>query len=203
VDAGNSPRSVAVDPTGRFAYVTNYISDSISVYTIDPSTGALTPGTAVAAGNAPASVALDPTGRFAYVANAFADTVSVFTLDSLNQRGGPGPPSPSLGRRLRLAHSARGCGPVPYRPRTTSVSGMSRAYLCLMTIFTARQLSRISTRLGSKVQNLHIVPRSQRGLRYSPFIGQKIGGLSFDLDLRQGVRCSVPGGVRRCECEVV
>src|SRR5207244_10342622 len=35
--AGMYPFSVAVDPTGRFAYVANEGSQSVSAYTIDPS----------------------------------------------------------------------------------------------------------------------------------------------------------------------
>lgn len=35
------PASVAVDPLGKFAYVANETDGSISVYTIDTTTGAL------------------------------------------------------------------------------------------------------------------------------------------------------------------
>jgi len=38
-----SPVAIALDPTGRFAYVTNSASKDISAYTIDANTGALTP----------------------------------------------------------------------------------------------------------------------------------------------------------------
>ena len=33
---------MAVDPSGKFAYVANYFSNSISMYAIDSTTGALT-----------------------------------------------------------------------------------------------------------------------------------------------------------------
>jgi 6-phosphogluconolactonase (cycloisomerase 2 family) len=39
--AGTDPSSIAVDPTGRFVYVTDQTSSSISAYTIDPITGVL------------------------------------------------------------------------------------------------------------------------------------------------------------------
>jgi YVTN family beta-propeller protein len=39
---GTLPKSVAVDPSGKFAYVANNFSNSISMYTIDATTGALT-----------------------------------------------------------------------------------------------------------------------------------------------------------------
>src|SRR6266404_1499801 len=68
--AGNVTDSVAVDPTGKFAYVTNQgfpptnIPGTISAYSI-ASNGALTPvpGSPFAAVQ-PGSVAVDPTGRF-------------------------------------------------------------------------------------------------------------------------------------------
>jgi len=66
------PLSVAVDPTGRFAYVLNHGgSDNVSGYAIDPTSGALT----FISGftfpfSAPTSMAVDPSGRFVYVANS-------------------------------------------------------------------------------------------------------------------------------------
>jgi YVTN family beta-propeller protein len=62
--------AVAVHPSGKFAYVTNAgLSNTISMYTIDATTGALTSTGNVAAGN-PGSVAVHPSGKFAYVTNA-------------------------------------------------------------------------------------------------------------------------------------
>jgi DNA-binding beta-propeller fold protein YncE len=56
----SQPVSVAVDPTGKFAYVTNLGSNNVSGYTIDPMTGALTviSGSPFAAGSRPFSVAV-------------------------------------------------------------------------------------------------------------------------------------------------
>ena len=36
------PTSIAVDPSGKFAYVTNSGSNDVSMYSIDPATGELT-----------------------------------------------------------------------------------------------------------------------------------------------------------------
>jgi 3-carboxy-cis,cis-muconate lactonizing enzyme. len=47
VAAGTNPSSVTVDPSGKFAYAANVGDNTISVYTIDQTTGALTAGTAV------------------------------------------------------------------------------------------------------------------------------------------------------------
>ncbi|HMK23462.1 MAG TPA: beta-propeller fold lactonase family protein [Terriglobales bacterium] len=90
---GVSPQSVAVDPTGKFAYVASTgcpdsFVGSVSMYTIDATTGVLTSlGSPVAADYGPHSLAVDPTGKFVYVANdgdyeATAGSVSVFTIDA-------------------------------------------------------------------------------------------------------------------------
>src|SRR5712664_2110503 len=81
--AGSNPRSVTVDPTGRFAYVANFFSGNVSGYIIDGTTGALTPvaGSPFLAGGTPFTVTVDPTSRFAYVANQFSNNVSAYTID--------------------------------------------------------------------------------------------------------------------------
>jgi DNA-binding beta-propeller fold protein YncE len=71
---GEDPVSVAVDPTGQFAYVADFGigsgTNGVSAYSIG-SNGALTPvpGSPFATGGGPTSVAVDPTGKFAYVVN--------------------------------------------------------------------------------------------------------------------------------------
>ena len=80
VAAGTSPQGVAVDPSGRFVYVSNRSSATVSMYSIDQSTGALTSiTTAVAAGSNPSGVACDPSGRFVYVSND--STVSMYSIN--------------------------------------------------------------------------------------------------------------------------
>jgi YVTN family beta-propeller protein len=83
IDAGINPSSLAVDPTGKFAYVTNSGSNDVSMYTINATTGALTSIGTIAAGTGPASVAVDhPTGQFAYVANSGSNDVSMYTINA-------------------------------------------------------------------------------------------------------------------------
>jgi 6-phosphogluconolactonase (cycloisomerase 2 family) len=100
--AGNSPRSVAVDPSGKFAYVANSGSGDVSAYTISSTTGALTPvvGSPFTAGTTPFSVTVDPSGRFAYVANLGSGNVtgdvSAYTIDSITGALSPVAGSPFL-----------------------------------------------------------------------------------------------------------
>jgi 6-phosphogluconolactonase (cycloisomerase 2 family) len=56
--------------------------NEIAAYTITPSTGALTFGTAVGAGTFPLSVVVDPLGQFVYAANDTTGDVSVYTVDA-------------------------------------------------------------------------------------------------------------------------
>ena len=77
-----APWSVAVDPSGKFAYVANEggpAPTTVSMFTIDATTGALTSNGTVAAGGRSVSVAVDPTGKFAYVTDS---SVSMYTLNA-------------------------------------------------------------------------------------------------------------------------
>ena len=71
----------------EYAYVANYGDGTnpgtVSEYTIDATTGALTPitGSPVATGVGPESVTVDPTGKYAYVADR-SGGVSEYTIDA-------------------------------------------------------------------------------------------------------------------------
>jgi 6-phosphogluconolactonase (cycloisomerase 2 family) len=77
----SEPRSVVVDPTGKYVYVTNLGDDNVSQFKIETG-GTLTPiGTgSVATGVRPFFVTVDPSGRYAYVANFWDTTVSQYTI---------------------------------------------------------------------------------------------------------------------------
>lgn len=67
--AGTRPLSVAVDPNGKFVFVTNQGDNTLSVYALG-SGGDLTAisGSPFAVANQPQGVTVDPSGKFAYVA---------------------------------------------------------------------------------------------------------------------------------------
>lgn len=80
---------LAVDPAGKFAYVANLMSNAsdlatVSMFTIDSSTGVLTPTTpfTVPTGFFPQGIGIDPLGRFVYTANSDDNSVSMFTVDA-------------------------------------------------------------------------------------------------------------------------
>ena len=87
--------SVTIDPLGKFAYVANegqYATDgSVSAYSIDPTTGALTSTSGGISGNSPGfccftAVAVHPSDKFAYVANGDSTprSVSMYTINGAN-----------------------------------------------------------------------------------------------------------------------
>jgi 6-phosphogluconolactonase len=83
VSAGNSPTSVAVDPSSKFAYVVNRQANSVSMFKIDATTGNLTPNTpaAINTGAQPFRIVIDLSGKFAYVTNQSGNSVSIYTIN--------------------------------------------------------------------------------------------------------------------------
>ncbi len=80
----SSPAFLTVHPTGRFLYASNEDDDTISMFTIDPTTGILTPTTpaTVFTGSSPFQVVVTPSGKFAYVVNnSSGDGVSQYTVN--------------------------------------------------------------------------------------------------------------------------
>ena len=75
---------VSCTQVGRFAFVANQLSNNLSAYAIDSTTGALSPlsGSPFASnGTTPAALVVDPNGAFLYVANNGSDNVSVYAID--------------------------------------------------------------------------------------------------------------------------
>ena len=85
-----APQSIAIHPSGKFAYVTSEggpAPTTISMYRIDPMTGNLGSMGLVAAGSRALSITLDPNGKFAYVIGetaASTSDVSLYTVDSVS-----------------------------------------------------------------------------------------------------------------------
>jgi 6-phosphogluconolactonase len=85
--------NVSCGQSGRFAYVANKLSNSISAYAISSTTGALTPiagSPFVSTGSQPDSVWVGPGGTFLYVANSASNDLGLFSISgtgSLNPLG--------------------------------------------------------------------------------------------------------------------
>jgi DNA-binding beta-propeller fold protein YncE len=134
--AGVRPQSVTVDPTGQFAYVANggsfFLPGNVSAYSINGSTGALTPvaGSPFPAGPSPRSVTVDPTGQFAYVANCgipcaspFPGSVSAYTIDGTTGALTEVPGSPFLAGSGSFSVTVHPTGQFGYVANCASTCG--------------------------------------------------------------------------------
>jgi 6-phosphogluconolactonase len=74
--------AMSIDPSGRFLYTANALSDDVSVFSINPCSGALSKvGTNVASAF-PVSLSIDPAGQFLYVAAGGSDpSIQTFGID--------------------------------------------------------------------------------------------------------------------------
>ncbi|MBL8859150.1 MAG: beta-propeller fold lactonase family protein [Planctomycetes bacterium] len=68
----------------RFAYSAGVYSGDLWSFTVNPTTGALTPTGTVLTGELPSSIVVGPRRRFAYVSNAFSSTISIFSVNAVN-----------------------------------------------------------------------------------------------------------------------
>jgi 6-phosphogluconolactonase (cycloisomerase 2 family) len=130
--AGSFPDSVSVDPTGNFLFAANSSqSSSVSVYSIDGSTGLLSPiFTSTGWGvSYPYFVAADPWGGRLYVGNGSPSEILAFGLNRLTGKLKPlagfpvtgvfGPYSLSFDLSGTFLYVANDMGPAP----GNSVSG--------------------------------------------------------------------------------
>ncbi|HZR20315.1 MAG TPA: lactonase family protein [Verrucomicrobiae bacterium] len=89
IKPGSGPRHLAFHPAGRFAYVLNEISSTLTCCTYDSRRGLLNevqtvstlPGTYHGA-NTCAEVQIHPSGKYLYASNRGHDSIAVFKLDS-------------------------------------------------------------------------------------------------------------------------
>ncbi|NWF71418.1 MAG: beta-propeller fold lactonase family protein [Nitrospirae bacterium] len=81
---GSGPHSLAIHPNGQSLYTANINSSTVSVFQVDPTTGALTEiqSPPVPTGTEPNYVLIHPDGGFLYTADAVSDQVSRFTINA-------------------------------------------------------------------------------------------------------------------------
>ena len=73
---------VICSTVGRFAYAANAADNTVSVYAIDSTTGALAAvGTAVATGTSPYAIAARPDGQYLYVGNRISSSISAYAVN--------------------------------------------------------------------------------------------------------------------------
>src|SRR5438132_13834575 len=80
---GGTPWSVTFEPTGKYVYVANVNSNTVSGFRLNADTGQLVPvpGSPFSAGMNPFRVVVDPSGQYLYVPNANGANLSAYTID--------------------------------------------------------------------------------------------------------------------------
>jgi 6-phosphogluconolactonase len=95
VAPGAGPRHFAFHPGGRFAFVINELTCTITTFSREPTPGALTAvhtvstlpaGETVQKGYSTAEIRVHPSGRFVYGSNRGHDSIAVFSVDEATGR---------------------------------------------------------------------------------------------------------------------
>ena len=79
--------SLAVDLSGKFAYITDTANGTLRQFQINAQTGALSPvgvPLAYGTGRVPTGIAVDPKGGFAFTADSSGNSVSIFSVNGTN-----------------------------------------------------------------------------------------------------------------------
>jgi 6-phosphogluconolactonase (cycloisomerase 2 family) len=79
---GDEGVAMAIAPSGKFGYVANKSSNTVSAFAVNRTSGAVTHIGVVDAGKQPVAVTVDASGHFAYVANGGDQTVSAYRIDA-------------------------------------------------------------------------------------------------------------------------
>jgi 6-phosphogluconolactonase (cycloisomerase 2 family) len=112
---GSTTGSLAIDPEGTFLYATDINAGVVVGFSVNSSTGALTPLSGEPeTGSDPLGAAVDPSGRFLYVANT-ADPDGSISAYTINPNSGaltpvPGSPFPTVsggGPQFLVLHPSR------------------------------------------------------------------------------------------------
>jgi 6-phosphogluconolactonase len=110
VAPGSGPRHFAFHPSGKFAYVINEMTCTVTGFDYDGKTGALKEmqtistlpaGEPVKSGYSTAEVQVHPSGRFLYGSNRGHDTIAVFAIDQNSGNLTPIEHVPSQGKTPR------------------------------------------------------------------------------------------------------
>ena len=94
VPAGNNPVALAIDPSGKFLFVANQLSNNISVFSIGSNAGLTEVPRSPFPASDPVAVAVPSSGNFVYVADQLNSAVDIFTFDSAGKLTALGLPIP-------------------------------------------------------------------------------------------------------------
>jgi 6-phosphogluconolactonase len=142
-EPGSGPRHLAFHPNGKYVYVINELTSTITVFSWDADEGALASGQTVSCLPAgfsgtswTAEVAVSPDGRFVYGSNRGDDSLAVFAVDPATGRltvkghvpvGGKNPRHFAIdpsGRFILAGHQASGTIAVLRRDAATGMPSL-------------------------------------------------------------------------------
>lgn len=108
LEPGSGPRHLALSADGRRAYVINELANTITTFTVDPVSGALTPLQSVSTlpgdftgKSTTAEVVVHPNGRFVYGSNRGNDSIAIFNVSPTDGTLTPAGHVPTQGRTPR------------------------------------------------------------------------------------------------------
>jgi len=132
---GDGPRHLVISPDGRYLYVTNNASGTVSK--VDARTGRVL--RSVATGNQPRSMAISGDGRAVYVVNYESSTVSKLRASD-------------LGRLGEVATDQHPIG-ITYEPTTRSAISTTTPWESCLTISTRRTRTRSPSESENSLRN--------------------------------------------------
>ncbi|HEY8506629.1 MAG TPA: lactonase family protein, partial [Gemmataceae bacterium] len=93
VEPGSGPRHFAFHPSGKFAYLINELTSTVTAFTYDAQSGALKPVQTISTlpedfkgSNTTAEVQVHPSGKFVYGSNRGHDSIAMFAVDEKTGR---------------------------------------------------------------------------------------------------------------------
>ena len=108
VSVSGSTFALAIHPTGNYVYVANTSDDTVTVYSVNLTTGALTQvGTPASVGSNPRGVTVNAAGTYLYMTNYVGNDVSAFSIS------GGGANLTSIGSAVATGSSPQGMAIAP------------------------------------------------------------------------------------------
>jgi 6-phosphogluconolactonase (cycloisomerase 2 family) len=80
--SGTGAKDIALDPSGKFAYVINDGDTNVTAFNVNTTSGELTPVGSVDTGISPFALTVDSSGKFLYVTNQTDGNVSAYNINS-------------------------------------------------------------------------------------------------------------------------
>ena len=158
---GMNPHMILTDPAGKFAFVVNKGSDTISQYVFDATAGKLTPNSlpsvTVPVGAGPRHLAFHPSGKYAYLIAEADDTMTAYSYDAtLGQLTATQAPLSTL--PMGADGASNTCAEVVVAPSGKFVYGSNRGHDSIAT-FAVEEATGKLTFVGTTPSG-GMVPRS-------------------------------------------